>query len=100
MDPRDLVQSNRYLGPASFSADLVYILQAPTTNWGVPSEQRFVVKLSPQVGEGSGGLVLSDIYAEEGHAVSLKRRLRRELMGNLTNEFTSMRDQLLRDLAR
>ena len=100
MDPREIVRNNRYIGPASFSVDLLYINQLPTTNWGVPTGQEFVVTLSPQVGEGAGQILFSaDEPEARARAEALKRRLRRELMGDLASEFATVHDQLLRELA-
>jgi hypothetical protein len=101
MDPRDVVVDNRYLGPSAFSVDLMFVNQLTATNWGVPTGQAFVVKLSPQVGEGAGPLRLQiderDLRAQTDLGSS---RVRRKLMAEVSAEFSALHDQLLSDLAR
>lgn len=87
MDPRDLIRSNAYLGPGTYSVGLLY--RDAGTNWGVPSQPFGVVTLNPQVE--------ADI---ELRSEGLKRRIRRRLMSEITSEFAALNEGLLRELAR
>jgi hypothetical protein len=94
MDPRDLVRSNGYLGPGLLSVGQVYMNLVPGTNW-VSFEPSFVVTLDPQVNVGTA----RPDDAVELRGQLLKRRFRRKLMSELTNEFALLHDDLLRELA-
>jgi hypothetical protein len=104
MDPRDLIRNNGYIGPASFSVGMQYMNLAPT-NWGVPAGPRFVVRLDPQLDAGKALFQSSseglDLERElELRSETVKRRIRRKLMSELTKEFSTSNDELLRELAR
>jgi hypothetical protein len=92
MDTRNLASSNVYPGPASVSVDLPWI-GTPSTNWSVTASQVCSVRLNPQID-------LSASPIQSASSESLKRRVRRRLMTDLTDEFATWNDELLRELAR
>lgn len=99
MDPRDLVRSNAYSGSGLFSASQVYIDLVPGTNW-VSSGPPSAIVLDPQV-RGEARPHVAGQYADvDLQAELVKRRVRRKLMSDLTNEFAVWHDDLLRELAR
>ena len=100
MDPRELVRNNGYIGPASFSVGMQYMNLAPT-NWGVPAGPLFVVMLDPQVDVGRSLLgSSSEALKFDLRSEVVTRRVRRKLMAELTSEFSTSNDELLRELAR
>lgn len=90
MDPRDIAKSNG----VSFSIDPVYVGVVPGTNWGVPYIPQLIA-LDPTVGaqrhDAESALGSRDFLTQGGG---------RRRMTELANEFASIHDELLRELAR
>jgi hypothetical protein len=93
MDPRDLVASNAYLGPASFSVDLPCIRTIAQTNWGVCTGQVLSVTLDPQVDADN------TYFTSHLSASAQRRRVRRRVLSDLASEFSVWNNDLLRQLA-
>ncbi len=95
MDPRDLVRSNGYLGPALGPGDQVYLTLVPGTNW-VGFQPPSIVTLDPLIDMGSSRFKGSMEVRPE----LLESRRRTALMAELMGDFAAMHDELLSDLAR
>jgi hypothetical protein len=74
------------LGTSSFSSVPTYLIVEPNANYGVAPIMVVTDPVNPLV--------------QKESLNNLKRRFRRNLMSDLTNEFMTWNDELLRELAR
>lgn len=91
MDARDIAKGNG----VSLSIEPLVYMSPVTTNWGVPMVP-MLIALDPQV---------SVVTAPPERSAELElgpvgRGARRRRMAELADEFATMHDELLRDLAR
>ena len=98
MDTAEITRNNGYLGPVSFSVDLLHTGVCSNSNWGVPLNSGVVVKFDPQV-DRLPPLLQSKSDADEAVRTEM-RRIRRKLMSDLSTEFSTSLDDVLQELAR
>lgn len=94
-DPRDFAKGNTRGSGMSISIEPLVYTSPMTTNWGVPAVPRLVA-LDPQL----GALEPAHEGSAEPQEEPMGRAASRRRMAELADEFATMHDELLRELAR